>query len=159
MLNEADQRRAEVAGMLPCATATDLRNSQKLLKAEAQSYETTSKVEDTLMLKEHLIMKFKHFKRHFKKWEASDSECASEDAKQEFKKLHDDQAGEYDSSDGTEYVKFKNPKAREQEVTGVKTRTGVTQAANISDEQKKRLHETCCVIPRTRTPTSWRRKA
>ena len=114
MLSDPDQWRAAVAGVLPCAIVAESRSSQKMLKAEAQSYAVTSKVEDTLMLKENLIMKWKHYKRHYKKWEANDSDAVIEDATQKFRKLHGEQSGEHDSSDGAEYVRFKNPKAREQ---------------------------------------------
>ena len=139
MKDEHAKWRLRVAKKLPTATKAEQLAAQRELKAEATSYAKTEKIDQNLNVNETIVMNEKHYQRHFLKWEWSDDEDiegGKKASKGDFKKKHAEQQGVEDTDSGTEQIRFKNPKVKTQSITGVSTRNGVSQKAEVSDEVK-----------------------
>ena len=132
------QWREKVAGCLHSASKNANRLQVKQLKAEAKSYDRTESVNDVLDVDEMIRMKRRHYLKHFKKWECSDSEDCKKLGNISFDEMHAAQEGEEDSSDESA-VRFRNPKQKRQIITGVSSRNGVEQKASCTDEHKNVL--------------------
>ena len=69
-----NQWSALVQPFLPAAPASERRPAMASLKSDATSFQVTENVDEENEDTTDLVMRLRHFQRHWKKWENSDSE-------------------------------------------------------------------------------------
>jgi hypothetical protein len=106
---------SDVAGALPSASKDERKTHMADLKKEAISYEDTAKVEAEMSQDEDLVLNRRHYQKHFKKWEHSDSETYKDAANESYDAIHAEQEGAEDSSGGESAIRFPNPKRKKSD--------------------------------------------
>ena len=112
--------REDVKPFIPGQVSRVEKNmAQKSLRDRAKSFTVHQRVDKKLMTSGKLKFRRRHFVRHWKRWECSDTEVCNN----KFDELHDAQGSGNDLSEPV--VECDNPEIREDRITGHETLTGV----------------------------------
>ena len=133
MSDDADAWRLKIKYFIPGADKTEASIAKKEFKNEAKSYRIVENVEGSKTRTGFIIFNRRHFRKHYRRWECSDSDSHfTDNCNKEFNKLHDAQDGAEDSDESL--VAVKDPKKRRFEDKGVEVRTGGRQTGPMSAE-------------------------
>ena len=121
MNDDPDKWRLAIAGSLPHKPLDERRAAKKTLQNHAKSYNFTGKVKQNLKVKSKIQLRRRHFGKHFKKWEDGDTS----DAKEEFERIHQEQEGKHDFTDGDSGIEIDDPERRTLDIVGTESRSGV----------------------------------